>query len=323
MDELKPDLSSKIANVSLLCALLVVWLHLWGPVNTHSIAGRLYALTHFRHTAVPFFFVFSGYFLAGHVAERQWWRNALSKRWRSLLVPYFVWSLIICVFTAAWAREASPFLMVLASVGLDPFRHPLAMPLWYLRTLMVYVVVSPVLVWALRRKPVALLTGAFAAFVGLSDWYQPGSWRYTIAYFLGFGNLFFFVLGIAFRLKLVSLLKSRRLLWISLLGFVPALGHFGAWASMVLSLQIVLMMYAIWYVMPSWCLPRGVVTLTFPLYLLHWIVLDWCNRVLGDDVETLGRLGGRFVLIVAGSAIISLLLRRFLPRLSTVLWGGR
>ena len=62
-------------------ATLVRWIRGTGAMGAHGL-GKI---------AVPFFFLASGYFLAGHLDEDGWYGRKVKKRVFSLVIPLLLW----------------------------------------------------------------------------------------------------------------------------------------------------------------------------------------------------------------------------------------
>ena len=160
------EVSSKIANMSLLGALLVISIHCGYSESESGICWLVHQMFSggYSRIAVPFFFLVSGYFLATHINECGWWKKETLKRVRSLLIPFFTWAflyhvLFIPLSIYADYRAGRPFGYnisflngnALCVFGLEWDKWPASVPLWYLRALFLFVLASPFVVLMLRK----------------------------------------------------------------------------------------------------------------------------------------------------------------------------
>ena len=102
------SLSNRFANMSFICACLVVCIHIGFAACTRwyeHIAGRIFDLGYMR-IAVPFFFVAAGFFAVGHINTKGWYKYAVISRLKSFGVPYLFWNLTyfafmsVCIYIA-------------------------------------------------------------------------------------------------------------------------------------------------------------------------------------------------------------------------------
>ena len=164
--------------------------------------------------AVPLFFIISGYlfFRSGFMIRT--YTDKLRRRVRTLLVPYILWNLLYLIRTAFrdipafsglshdtaqanWSLSAVLACFWDKSRGVFPvpassYIYPQDFPLWYVRDLMVMVVLAPVLYWMLKKV-------GWLAVVGLA----------CLAFHLQY-NLLGTVLHSGFLLLVGSLLRSER-----------------------------------------------------------------------------------------------------------------
>lgn len=172
--------------------------------------------------AVPIFFLISGYLFFVRLEEwdKDIWTDKLKKRVRTLLIPYLLWNLIAICFSllilylkfiilggdapdiAAWYYKIG---------GIRAFWDsgnggaPVNYPLWFLRDLMVFVALSPLVFQYVKKTGIVGLIVFYLAYV-LNIWIKiPG---------LSAEGLFFFTLGAYFathRIDFVSLFKKYRI----------------------------------------------------------------------------------------------------------------
>lgn len=118
------------------------------------------------HCAVTAFFVISGYLFTW--TDNSNYFEFLKKKCRSLLIPYILWNTILMIFhllrgmVANFAllpsfkyAEMTPWQIFVRSYGLD-MRVPIDVPLWYVRNLLFFFPLAPLLLWGIRRIPIWL-----------------------------------------------------------------------------------------------------------------------------------------------------------------------
>ncbi len=94
-----------------------------------------------------------------------------------------------------------------------------------------------------------------------------------------------------------------------------------------------LLLVAFWWVVPSACWPEWLVKSSFPVYLIHvilWYAIVRGFAVLGItrptfwmQVDTIVEWWIKWIIGFGGSLAITLVIRKFLPRSASVLFGGR
>jgi len=160
------ELSTKISSISLVLIVFVLMIHsmnyVWSgtqviyPVHLMdkiNIYVQNFASNGFARVSVPFFFLISGFFFFRSFSYNVY-SSKLKARFHTLLVPYIFWgSLVVFVyyilqlipyaesyFSKTLIRERS-----LVDVLFISWVEPLNYPLWFLRELVLLVIVSPVI----------------------------------------------------------------------------------------------------------------------------------------------------------------------------------
>lgn len=141
-------LSHKLQILSLVAIAFVVLQHSSYGVSTNCISGLLYRDMISLGVAdfpVPYFFIVSGFFFMKRFSiSFSWYKSELVKRSKSLLLPY----LIFCTLGLIVYRDCA-CRGLLDNYGLTSLL-PVVGPLWYVRTLFVLCVLSPLLIMAVN-----------------------------------------------------------------------------------------------------------------------------------------------------------------------------
>lgn len=211
--KISEEISHKFANMAIVCAFLVAVIHCRPFFAAGTVAWWVKQMLEMGicTMAVPFFFLASGFFLAGHVAEPQWWGKEVRKRVLTLLIPYFLLTTIVFAYVlaksicggASYGYELlrdPQLLLNLYGIGLTGC--PGVTPLWYVRGLFVLVLVSPILLKIAEAGKVGLAC-LFALYGLICP--GPGGSGYvhelTRNGVLPMAGFFYFTLGMAIRLS--------------------------------------------------------------------------------------------------------------------------
>ena len=197
--------SDEIAATGFLCSLLVVPIHCSGlarawlagmedGVSPWVAALQFAGSETVARCAVPWFFAVSGFFLVKHIGEMPlsaWWRTTVGRRLLTLGIPYLCWNLVYYLFQLVRGKYSfMPAHALCQLTGWD-FGALACGQFWFVRTLLLYVLVSPVFVFLLRSRRVGccVLAGLFVAwFANLPTFgiaFQPLNWGYLLYFGLG------------------------------------------------------------------------------------------------------------------------------------------
>ena len=344
------ETSSKIRNLGFVCAIIVVFAHSspgYRSTPVGSLAWWLYSLADVKEIAVPFFFMVSGYLLAGHVGELGWYRAAASKRLKTLLLPFVLWCLLwiaylFCSVVVSNAFGSLPLSTGLRPwmggseyLGLNPVQHPLLGPLWYVRALLFFVAASPVLLLLLEKWKWFFLASAFLVGAFRPGYVQcVGNLSYTFVYFLGFGRLFYFLVGMSLRLGWLKIPSGAvmKALGCCSIGLVIACNALAMTTLLekdvlirfFLEISIFPLMFVAWLAVSRRQWSRWLTSMSFPVYVLHWFVLDLHARFFFRYGETFGQVLFQFGFTVLVTMGIVAVIKRFFPqKVHETLFGGR
>lgn len=304
------------------------------------------------HVAVPLFLLFSGYlfFKEGQFSKELYARN-LKSRLRSLFVPYIIWS-TLCFAIAACSGAVSPtpahYMQGLWDTALwkegTAFSRtlpgfPVNMPLWFVRDLMILVLVSPAIWYFLKwTRGWGLLL--------MAAWWFPGHDK-----FFGFGadSLFYFSLGAFFAMRGTDFVSTARK--VAVPGYIAAavmtavdfvfmyLGYRKTGTMefnwIIFNIFVPCLMVAVLN-MASALVEKGragkLIALScasFFLYACHilWMepLRDLLFRLLapGSEAAVTAFYFGFILLHTATVTALFFLMRRLFPKVTAVLTGGR
>ena len=164
--------------VPMVCALMVVAIHMHMVDGTaYTISSRIISfLTHgICTTAVPIFFLLSGYLFYRNVDTVADAFQKQKKRVKSVLMPFLAWSAFYYGMYAAVSILVPGFLQ--GNVELDIFSilkgivfYEYAFPMWYMFQLCVFILLAPILTLTLKNTTVSIILLAAAVIAGIPGW---------------------------------------------------------------------------------------------------------------------------------------------------------
>ena len=196
----------------IILTLMVIYIHSFSLVPAGEGTLLYYIKVYFSFVlpriAVPMFFVYSGYFFfKGKECGFRIWLGKMKIRMRTLLLPFFLWSVIGSLFfmcidktqrnfsileifnNTFWMNAYTPSSYLPQWIGYEiPKVTPLNMPLWYVRDLLILMCLSPLVYVVLQRKLLGkfLLISLLVVFLFFNTDKFP---------YIGIDSLLFFVSG--------------------------------------------------------------------------------------------------------------------------------
>lgn len=328
MVEITSGLSRRLSNAGFICACLVVAHH----VKINTVVGSFanywarYFSDGFCKIAVPLFFLFAGFFAAGRMSGAGWYAGIVKKRFKTLIIPYLVWTAIHCVFSMAMLI-AMNFLAHRAigeniwfwlkridvTLGINPFEQPVMSQLWFVRSLFIFVLMLPLLSRMANKAGVIILFVLYCLVHSVDIGYAFNFFHY----FMSLEGIFYYVLGIYVRRN--GFPKDLSLLWIIVAAIIGI-----CLVEVNKAVAILLLAYAFWSCCTKVNIPLCLTSLSFPVYLIHGFFLTiYCNvlcrfvPVLQADSIVSWLI--EFIFVLSLSVLTGFLLKRF----SNLLFGGR
>ena len=300
--------------------------------------------------AVPFFFALSG-FLFVHSMEVPYGR-LLMKKVRTLLVPYVIWAVAGGLFQLAvvagsryfsggsvcagtFMQYGSLLQKINSLLGLscyDMIGNGLVgpvgdRPLWYVRSLFIIFLVSPILVFTYRRMPWALCC-AVICFIFICPYFDIPILAVKLM------DIGYFCLGILMYGVKDKIAIPTPAGWLcGICGIIVSLMAACDHISECLAVRILPILVFVFSVVMSrylqkWGERSEMVNHTFFVYCLHSLLIYFfpgmAFRLFGrsDTVSLLAMFAAPFLTLACCYAIV-FFLKRKAPRLLTVLSGGR
>lgn len=337
-----PATSNKISWMGFFCSWLVVSIHIVHPDNgLSSYLDKLLAGSVAR-IAVPTFFCISGYLICSKLIQGGYWQE-LRKRFNSLLIPFYIWGIIsllsiIPIFVYQDYRanlplgkafinfiESKSILLLLS--GFDLTQMPSCGPLWYIRNLIFLVILSPLLLWLVRkggRLFVLLLFIILCVHAGISDKYPEKLYGF-LTYGLSIDGMFSFSLGLMLHYY-NSKLSSWHYIAVAIIMCLITFSLLGSeWGKFLKPIFILSASYTVWYFMPEKAIPKKLAQASFPIYVMHTIFIGYLQTFPGWIPGTQSVIGFliHWLVPIILSIMVSVLMHHYLPRVSSFVFGGR
>lgn len=351
-----PYLSQKIKLLSLFCIILVLYIHSDFHDYPHEILGMPF--NHYLQDAisdkvgrgaVPLFFMISGFLFFHNVTCLQdIWRKMRS-RVKTLLVPFIIGAVFFPLFmivaqsfpfSAKYFNSGTSFLDTILQQPISDTvcclfykangNLPWALHLWFLRDLIITVILSPILFFLIRNKAALYIGGGILLTINTLN-------PETLS-FIPSISIFWFSLG---AVCLGKLNKIGGICWPVAYLIVAALEltfpSWEAWRYLAIPLRFACVM-SIWsaydalvakeFDIAKHKLMGTLCSFTFFIYLFHWPTLNVVRKLL---IVVLGNTSPGFAInylispwvLVALLVTIGILLKKFCPRTYGVCVGGR
>lgn len=306
---------------------------------------------------VPLFFVMSGYLFFCSGLNRDVYKKKLKRRVSTLLVPYILWNAIFIIYEALKSlpmlRPLFPhfhpanwsFLNIIGSfwdgrLGIyadpdAPFKlitstsSPLCVPMWYVRNLMIAVLLAPILYYLIKKMGwlVVIVFGLIWAFV-----FPKENYILMTAFFFSWGACLA-IKGMDF---VGSMQRFRCCLWLyPIIAVVDMLTKKMPLNDYIHNIGIFVGIFAA-VLFVAWLLEKGKIRVSkfltdasFFVFAAHTLLLGYVAKVILKlcGIDSPIYMAVLYFVVPAITIAICLgvywLLRRYTPKLCALLTGGR
>ncbi len=316
-------------------------------VSGYSLFIQLFLCEGIFRIAVPLFFSISGYlFFHNFTPIKSVFFLKIKRRFNTLFIPYVLWSLwgLFIYFIMQMTPGSNSFFthklireFSIVEIFNTVFLHPIPYQLWFIRDLIVIIVISPVLYWLIRYLKY------FTIFFFLFTWF--GKYNFVI-----FSNeaLLFFVFGSFLSINNIEFIKNKStnktwiksLLWLvfvlcyTILIYSKTGYHF--FNSIILKASILVGIIAFWNLLDSLWVNKTLIkskfynlfSFSFFLYAFHEPILTIIKKVLffilgNNEIVSLIVFFTAPMLTISISIVTGFYLRLFMPKFYGIITGGR
>lgn len=321
----------------------VVMIHI--VANTESCANTpIYDSVHylfgdiFARVAVPLFFMFSGYlfFYKSEKFALDDYKRKLQKRIKTLCIPYLFWNLIMiigCSFSneltlTEWIKAFWIYSFPLPTEGIASM--PIATQFWYIRDLMVTVLLSPIIYWLIKKWHIYFV-------IALATLWITNYWPLITGF--NITALFFFSLGAycsIFKINFAEKLKSHTKLLGStyIITIIPILIMQDPnlnplrRVGILLGMAFTISLSSRFISNGKWRINKFLSESSFFIFAYHIIALIIIRSVIVDKAFKTDIMCTVQYFVLSGVIVITgllfyYLLKRFLPRFTSIITGGR
>lgn len=147
--------STHIADLNLLLTIFIVILHsLYNPNKTIYHSGTYLSLYNILVTlfdsAVPTFFVISSFLFFRNLSKSQIIAK-IKKRFKSLIIPYLIFSIFFACLFILLETKIGHKQYIISNLPWDIYKATYDPPIWYLRTLFYFFIISPIIFFIFQK----------------------------------------------------------------------------------------------------------------------------------------------------------------------------
>lgn len=330
MVQIDKKTSYKISYLGWICACLVVMIHVPIPAERFSSGWFLSEILSYGVCliAVPFFFIVSGFFLGRHIGEKGWWLKEVKKRITSLLIPFFIFNFLYWLIFDHNIEGLSLIGLLKIIIG-TPFGYPTLGPLWYVRSLFLYVVLSIILSRLSCGGAIIGLWIISLVFLLFEPSLGDNKVYLFLKYTVSLQNMFYFVLGIYLSNHGIPQISKKQTWGVLMFAvlillaklFVESFGGncSNAWRVVFCPLLLI----AFYNIFPLVNVTPKILKLAFPVFLLHYFMLIPLSHI-PISTSTVYGFALNYLIMLGGAIGLNICIKVFCPaKVYKILFGNR
>ena len=331
--------------------LLIVFIHISVDKSEYGfIAGYIYDIISkgICLTAVPLFFIISGYLFFANIEENNKfsftsYKHKLHSRLSTLLLPYIIWNLIALLYIIILQKthqNSNLFTWVMWQDGNISFREflmsfvslrggePLLYQFWFLRNLIIINLFAPIIYYILRRSQFfLLLLICLSLWIVLDDKSQIVHFELT--------TLCFYSIGAYLQIQKINIkhyLRQAKYLipiYLIMLLLQPMINSY-IYKHITTLMGIIVLVYLVNYLHRKKIITRfnSLTSFSFFLYAFHTFIIRYIQNFLSNHLPINAFYG---IIIYFSSVILSIFISYFLylliskisPKTINILTGNR
>lgn len=339
------SISEKIKIMSFVNMILVVFIHAYNleeaNVLNYNCFIQKFISNGVARTAVPYFFIFSGYlFFLNLQPTVSGFLKKYKSRFFSLFIPFVLWTMISTIFVfilqnfpqfqSYFSGRLLKEYTIIDFAKLVFVNQVYAYQLWFIRDLMVFIVATPIIYFLLKKASlIALVSLGVGWIIGIQI---P---------IISISALFFFFIGASIGIKQIDLSKIKisikykiifTIIWIILLILNTLYNN-----NFILDASIIFGVASSWYLY-DWVINKikystkklllNFSAYSFFLYLLHEPYLEMIKKLFLKffGLSNISRLFVYFssaIIIITICLLTGFLLNKYLSNIYGILVGGR
>lgn len=339
----------------------VVFIHspLTATISTGTISGAessfpyasitFYAISQIiARIAVPLFFFMSGYLFFRNFETWSWalYFSKLKKRIKSLLIPYIIWNLIVIVGFFI----VQTFIPILSSGDNTPIRdfsitdfiktfwmgvnnsgYPINFPLWFMRNLILIIILSPLVYVIIRyTKIIGLFILGFCFIAIQHSPFPPdtiSSFFFTAGAYIGLNRIN--IINIFSKWTTILTIIYVILVCAALISMNSSYSYYIKQISIIIGLPTLLCLIYEGLQSNKLHIHTFLSSSSFFVYAAHGLFIAFVNRGLFYIFRPSSQLAllicyfGQVILTVFPLLGLYYILKRFFPRFTAIITGGR